>query len=93
MTLTYSEIVSTLFLLAAIVGVWLDARLRINTTEADIKNLKDNLKIHYADNDKDNIKLLKEIEQINENNKQISTQIYDLKILIIKTINNQKGTS
>lgn len=97
MNLTYSEIISTLLFIGGLIGVWLDARLRINTLEAMLKFFKESLEKHVEDNEKDSQAMLSEIKQIICDNKEfakdnstslasLSEQITDLRLLLVQNI-------
>lgn len=76
MTLTFSEIIASLTLFAAIVGVWIDAKTRIKATEVRITELEKRL-------DRDNEREHEFMKNVREDIGKLYEKIDELKDLIL----------
>lgn len=88
MELTFSEIITSLIFLASIVGVWVDARLRINTTELKIRELSQKLDEHCDVNTEENKAFIKELKEVAtkqlETTESLREEINNLKIILAR---------
>ena len=88
MELSFSEIITILIFLASIVGVWADARLRINTTELKIRELSQKLNEHCDVNNEEYKNLLVELKQVAtkqlETTESLREEINNLKIILAR---------
>lgn len=88
MILTFFEIITLLSFLGAILAVWIDARLRLNTLEIKIKNIEEKFGSHCQENDEDVKEIFIEIKELfrahTENMDKIKHDLTELKISVSK---------
>ncbi len=94
LSLTLAEILGIIGLLSMIVGVWIDARIRISSLEIKMKGIISILESHIESNDSKFIEYAKEMrEQSCETRKEIkeiAERIYELHLLIERKINQKE---
>jgi hypothetical protein len=89
MTLSFSEILTVLTFLGAIIGVWIDARVRLNALEVKLKMLEDKVTHHCDSNDRDFDELLKDLKEVAgqqlKSTEDLRKDITELKIILAKS--------
>lgn len=92
MTLSFSEIITVLTFLGAILGVWIDARIRLNSLELKLKVLEDTVVNHCDANDKDFDEFLKDLKDVAKqqlkSTEDLRKDITELKIILAKNGKN-----
>lgn len=85
-TLSISEMLGILGILSMIIGVWIDARIRISALEIKMKTLTNELNQHCEENDTKYAQMIVEIKElakeIHKAQLQQNNNVHELKMLI-----------
>ena len=86
--ISFSETISFLSLFAAIVGVFVNARIKIAKLEVSVAEIRKDLDTHFNSNDKNYDKIFEEIKEMGKETniklEKVYREISGLKISLVK---------